>query len=67
VSRSFSLVVFFSGRLHFALVWLGLELFSSSLFLGRYSVRVALFICPTGLPSGCLDCYLIGVVGGELL
>ncbi len=65
VSSSFLLVVFFSGGLPCALVRLGLELLSSSLFLSRYSVRVALFIWPTGSKSGCLDCNLIGVVVGQ--
>jgi hypothetical protein len=61
VSSSFLQEVFFSGRLPFALVWLGLELLSSSLFLTRYSVGVALYsaLWP---PSGCLDFYLIGIV-----
>ncbi len=36
-------VVFFSGRLPSALVWLGWELLSSSLSLWRYFVRVALY------------------------
>jgi hypothetical protein len=46
VSSSFLLLVFFSGGLPFALVRLGLELLSSSLFLSRYSVRVALLFSP---------------------
>ncbi len=42
VSSSFLSVVYFSGELPFALIWLGLELFYCSLFMSRYSVRVAL-------------------------
>ncbi len=57
-----SQTVFSSGGLPFALAQLGLELFYSSLFLSRYFVRVALFIRPTGISSGCLDCSFIGVV-----
>jgi hypothetical protein len=67
VRHSFLLEIFFSGMLTFALVQWGLELLSMncrSLFLSRYSMRMALFIWPTSPPSGCLDCCLIGVVVG---
>ncbi len=50
VSSSFLLVVFLSGGLPFALVWLGLELLSSSLFFNRYSMRVALLFSPPWPP-----------------
>ncbi len=43
VSSSFFLVIFFSGRLPFVLVRLELELLSSSLFLSRYSMKVAFY------------------------
>jgi hypothetical protein len=64
VSSSFLLVVFFSGGLPFALVWLGLELLSSSLFLSRYSMRVALFNSAHRPPPPRVGGAAAGCVGG---
>ncbi len=62
VNSSFFLsVVLFIWQAAFALFQSNLELFSGSPFLSKYFVRAALFIRPTGPPSGYLDCCLIGV------
>ncbi len=37
------------------------------LFLSRYFMRVALYTQPTGPPSGCFTCCLIGAVVGQSL
>ncbi len=63
-SSSFLSVVFFSDGLPFALYMVRLRAFVQLPFLSRCFVRVAL-VQPTSLPSGCLDCCLIGVVVGQ--
>jgi hypothetical protein len=67
ISSFFLSLVLSSGGLPFALFSVKLRAVFLLSFLSKYFVRVALFIQPTGPPSGCLDCCLIGVAVGKSL